>query len=89
MELTISGATQTGLRPMVDASSDTTSNDLTEPVEHLDGGVVLFWFVIGSALMATAIVAFGWRWTVAIWVGSGLLLGLLGACERVWHRHKQ
>ena len=89
MELTISSGPQMGIEPMIDASSETTRDDCVEPAEHLGRGIVALWLVIGSALMATAIVAFGWRWTVAIWVGSGVLLGLLGACERIWHRHKE
>lgn len=74
---------------MIDASSEPTCTELVESAKHLSGGIVLLWLVMGSALMATAIVAFGWRWTVAVWVASGLVLGLLGACDRFWHRHRE
>lgn len=72
---------------MVNVSTEHTTEDMPQPAEHLGAGIVLLWLVIGSALIATAIVAFGWRRTLEVWVGSGVLLGLICVAERFWHRH--
>ena len=71
---------------MLDASTDRTATQV-EPAEHLGAGIVMLWLVMGSAMIATAIVAFGWVRTIEIWFGSGVLLGLICVAERVWHRH--
>ena len=81
-----------GADQMMDVSSTehaAEDNTIPPPAGHLGAGIVLFWIVLGSALIATAIVAFGWRRTVEIWLGSGVVLGLICVAEHVWHRHRK
>jgi hypothetical protein len=75
---------------MVDATTEHAAehaaDDMPQPAEHLGAGIVLVWLVIGSALVATSIVAFGWRRTLEVWVGAGVVLGLICVAEHFWHR---
>jgi hypothetical protein len=93
MQSMILSTPDVGLDRMMDASStehaaeDTTTTP--PPAEHLGAGIVVLWIVMGSALVATAIVAFGWRRTLEVWLGAGVVLGLICVAERVWYRHKQ
>jgi hypothetical protein len=87
MEMTLSSGPGVETDAMVDATTEHPSDDIPQPAEHLGAGIVLVWLVAGSALVATAIVAFGWRRTLEVWVGSGVLLGLICVGERFWHRH--
>jgi len=86
MEMTLSRGPGVGTHAMTNASTEHTSDDIPQPAEHLGAGIVLLWLVVGSALVATAIVAFGWRRTIEVWVGSGVLLGLMCVADRFWHR---
>ena len=68
---------------MIDAGTERTTTDLPQPAEHLGAGIVVLWLVVGSALVATAIVAFGWRRTLEVWLGAGVLMALICLAERV------
>lgn len=71
---------------MNDAGSEHLLNDIPASADHLGAGIVMLWLVIGSALVATAIVAFGWARTLEVWIGSGVILGLICVAERLWYR---
>jgi hypothetical protein len=92
MQLTILSNPDVGLNRMMDASSTEHAAEdsaTPPPAEHLGAGIVLLWIVLGSALMATAIVAFGWLRTLEVWVGAGAVLGLICVAERVWYRYRK
>ena len=59
---------------MADASAERSAGT-SRP--GLDAGLVITWLVIGAALVATAVVAFGWRRVIAIWLASGLMLAVI------------
>lgn len=71
---------------LMDAEVQHLAEEVIPPADHLGLSVVLLWLVVGSALVATAIVAFGWRRTLEIWAVSGVLLPLLFVGERLWYR---
>lgn len=92
MQSMILSTPDVGLDRMMDASSTEHAAEETPtppPAEHLGAGIVVLWIVVGSALMATAIVAFGWRRTLEVWLGAGVVLGLICVAERVWYRYRK
>jgi hypothetical protein len=74
---------------MIDATPKQKTDDGPQPAEHLGAGIVIVWLVVGSALVATAIVAFGWRRTLEVWLGAGVLLGLVCLADHFWHRRSR
>lgn len=72
----------------MDASSkDQATHEELPPTDHLGIRTALLWLVLGSAAVATAIVAFGWKRTLVVWAGSGATLALLFVVERLWYRY--
>jgi hypothetical protein len=57
------------------------------PTDYVGIEAALLWLIIGSAMVATAIVAFGLRRTVQIWGVSGLVLPLVFVGERLWYKY--
>jgi len=72
---------------VMDANAHFVAEERPQPADHLGVPVVALWLVAGSALVATAIVVFGWRRTLEIWAACGILLPLFLVGERIWYKH--
>jgi len=71
----------------MDADAQFVADQPPLPADHLGVPLVALWLVVGSALVATAIVVFGWRRTLEIWAACGIILPLFLLGERVWYKH--
>ena len=61
--------------------------DELKPADHVGIRMAVLWLVVGSAMVGTAIVAFGWRRTLEVWAISGVGLALLLVGERLWYKY--
>jgi hypothetical protein len=68
------------------ASSDHVAEEAT-PTDHFGIRAAALWLVVGSAMVGTAIVAFGWKRTLTVWAVSGVVLALVFAGERLWYEY--
>jgi hypothetical protein len=69
------------------ASHEHVADEVSPPGDHLGIRWALFWLVVGSAMVGTAIVAFGWKRTLEVWAISGVVLALLFVGERLWYKY--
>jgi hypothetical protein len=71
----------------MDAVHDHIADEVTPRADHLGIRWAIVWLVVGSALVGTAIVAFGWKRTLQVWAISGLALGVVIAADWFWYKH--
>jgi len=69
------------------AVHDHVTDELAPRADHLGFRWALVWLIMGSALVGTSIVAFGWKRTLEVWAISGAALGLVIVAESLWYRH--
>jgi len=85
MELTFPGFR--GVDAPMSVDSPPVTDEGVPPTDHLGIQAAVLWLVVGSAMVATAIVAVGLRRTIEIWGVSGVLLPLVFAGERLWYKY--
>ena len=85
MELTVHSCPGAGA--IMHASNDHIADEVAPAGDPLGIRWAAFWLVIGSAMVGTAIVAFGWRRTLEIWAISGVSLALIFGVERLWYKY--
>jgi len=71
---------------MADAAHDV-ADELLPSSDHVGLETTALWLIVGSGMVAGAILAFGWRRTLLVWSASavGLLLVLGG--DRLWYKY--
>jgi hypothetical protein len=80
MELTFHSCP--GADSFLNASPDHTVDEVAPP-DHMGIRAAIFWLVVGSAMVGTAIVAFGWKRTLEVWAISGVVLAIFFLAARL------
>jgi hypothetical protein len=84
MELTFHSCP--GVDSSINARPDRFVDEVPLPAGHFGIRAAIFWLIVGSAMVGTAIVAFGWKRTLAVWAISGVVLALVFVAEQLWHK---